>query len=152
RFASDAVVDLPAIARTVIAEAGYIEGDFNARNCSILTTLSEIPKDQRIPPQATLDDDAIERAAANDQANVFGYACRETPELMPLPISLAHRLARALDEAHRGGLRGLSSDGKTQVAVEYRNRQPLRINSISLTAAIREDAVVRHIEDHLRAL
>ena len=72
-----------------------------------------------------------------DQANVFGYACRDTPELMPLPISLAHRLARALERrASRRHAPWLSPDGKTQVSVEYRDSRPVRIHGISLTAAV----------------
>ena len=106
RFAADAVVDLPALARKVIADAGYVEGSFDARNCSILTSLVELPTSMREPTCVKPDEAAIETCVAHEQANVFGYACRETPELMPLPISLAHRVARALDGARATVCRG----------------------------------------------
>ncbi|MGZ8390714.1 MAG: S-adenosylmethionine synthetase N-terminal domain-containing protein, partial [Rhodoplanes sp.] len=96
RFAADGVIDLPSLARKVIADVGYVEGGFDARNCSILTSLVELPRSMRQPNCVKPDEKAIESCLAHDQANVFGYASRETPELMPLPVSLAHRIARAL--------------------------------------------------------
>jgi S-adenosylmethionine synthetase len=151
RFAADAAVDLPSLARKVIADAGYLEGRFDARNCSILTSLVELPGSMREPPSGDLDEAAIESRVAQDQVNVFGYACRETAELMPLPISLAHRLARALDRA-RAGEAWLLPDGKTQVSVEYRDNRPARIHSISLTAAVAIDTPSAKVEERLRAL
>ena len=152
RFAADAVVDLPALARKVIAEAGYLDSRFDARSCSILTSLAELPMNMREPPLATFDDEAIDRYVAHDQANVFGYACRETPALMPLPISLAHRLARAIDQARRTGMTWLSPDGKTQVSVEYRDSLPVRIHGISLTCAVEPDTPGAAVEQHLRTV
>jgi S-adenosylmethionine synthetase len=152
RFAADAVVDLPALARKVIADVGYVDGRFDARSCSILTSFAELPMEMREPPLAALDDAAIGRRVAHDQANVFGYACRETPELMPLPISLAHRLARAIDQARSSGVPWLSPDGKTQVSIEYRDFRPARIHSISLTAALDPDASSTDVEERLRAV
>jgi S-adenosylmethionine synthetase len=152
RFAADAIVDLPSLARMVIADAGYVGAQFNARNCSILTSIAQSPTDSREPLLAALDDAIIERRVAHEQANVFGYACRETPELMPLPISLAHRLARAIDRARREGMHWLSPDAKTQVTVEYRDARPVRIHSISLTAAFDLDLAGVDIEDRLRQL
>jgi S-adenosylmethionine synthetase len=152
RFAADAVVDLPSLARTVIADAGYVGAQFNARNCSILTSIAQAPTDSREPLLAALDDAIIERRVAHEQANVFGYACRETPELMPLPISLAHRLARAIDRARREGMHWLSPDAKTQVTIEYRDARPVRIHSISVAAALDLDLTGVDIEDRLRQL
>jgi S-adenosylmethionine synthetase len=84
---------------------------------------------------------------------VFGYACRESPELMPLPISFAHRLAQALDRTRRQGrLRWLLPDGKTQVSIEYRNSHPVRIHSLSLTAAVVPDTPSVEVEERLRLL
>ncbi|MGZ8390959.1 MAG: methionine adenosyltransferase domain-containing protein, partial [Rhodoplanes sp.] len=97
------------------------------------------------------DEKAIESCLAHDQANVFGYASRETPELMPLPVSLAHRIARALDRA-RPALPWLSPDGKTQVSIEYRDGRPARIHAIALTAAVSADAQIRQVEEGLRAV
>ena len=153
RFAADAVVDLPSLARRVIADAGYVDGRFDARSCSILTSFSELPADTRDPPLTVPASQAFEAQAAHDQANVFGYACRETPELMPLPISLAHRLARALDEARAAETDWLSPDGKTQVSVVYRRGEPARIHTISLTAAVNEKApAAAEAAERLRAV
>lgn len=152
RFAADAIVDLPGLARTVIADAGYVGAHFNARNCSILTSIVELPIDTREPLLPAPDDAAIDRRVAHEQANVFGYACRETPELMPMPVSLAHRLARAIDEARGSGMTWLSPDAKTQVTVEYRHSRPVRIHGISLTAAVEPDAPAVDVEERLRAL
>ncbi len=152
RFASEAPVDLPSIARKVIADAGYVDNGFDARSCSILTSFVELRGPMRDPPALLHDDAAIEAAVAQDQANVFGYACRDTTELMPLPISLAHRLARSLDDARRNGAPGLSPDGKTQVSIEYRGDRPARIHTISLTTAVTPDADAQGLDDGLRSL
>jgi S-adenosylmethionine synthetase len=151
RCAAEAVVDHPSLARKVIADAGYLGGRFDARNCSILTSLTDLPLSARRPPPVALDDEAIERCPAQDQANVFGYACRETPELMPIPITLAHRLARALDQA-RSRFPWLSPDGKTQVSVEYRKGRPVRIHTMSIIAALAVEAKASEAEEGLRVL
>jgi len=151
RFAAEAVIDLPSLARKVIADVGYVEGGFDARNCSILTSLVELPKSMRQPSCVKPDEAAIETCFALDQANVFGYACLETPELMPLPISLAHMLARALDRA-RPSLAWLSPDIKTQVSIEYRERRPVRIHTIAVTAAVSAGTPNRRVEEGLRAV
>ncbi len=136
RYAADALVDLPALARKVMQDVGYAAGSFDARNCSILTSLVELPLDAREPPLSALEDDAaIGRRVAHEQANVFGYACRDTPEFMPAPISLAHKVARALDSARHDGFSSLSPDAKTQVSVEFCGGRPTRVHGVSLTVA-----------------
>ena len=152
RYAAEANVDLPSLARKVIAEVGYTDGRFNARSCSILTSFTELPFTIREPQLSIVDDEMIERYVAQDQANVFGYACRDTPELMPLPISLAHRLARAFDNARRAGERWLSPDTKVQVSVEYRNAKPVRIYGITVAAAVSRDESRVAIEERFRNL
>jgi S-adenosylmethionine synthetase len=152
RFAAEAVIDLPSLARSVITEAGYLDTQFDARKCSILTSLTELPLSLREPPLALSDEVGIEARPAQDQANVFGYACRETPELMPLPITLAHRLARALDEARRADGLWSSPDGKTQVSVEYRHNRPARIHTISLTVPVGPEVGIAAFEERLRSL
>jgi S-adenosylmethionine synthetase len=149
-FAAQANVDLPALARKVIGDVGYLDGHFDARSCSILTSLAELPLATREPPLIDPDDETIGRRVAHDQANVFGYACRETPELMPLPISLAHHLARTLDNARRAELPWLSPDAKTQVSVEYRDWRPVRVHGISLAAAVNRDVSRAGASDDLR--
>lgn len=152
RFVADAVVDLPALARQVIGDVGYLDARFNARSCSILTSVAELPAEMREPLLAAPDDAEIDRRVAHEQCNVFGYACCETPELMPMPISLAHRLARAIDEARVKGMHWLSPDAKTQVTVEYRQGRPVRIHGISLTAAVDPDLAGVDLKDRLQHL
>jgi S-adenosylmethionine synthetase len=152
RFAAEGSLDLPSLARNVIEKAGYRDTEFDARKCSILTSLTELPMTLREPPPLDIDAAWIDAHPVQDQVNAFGYACRETPELMPLPIMLAHALARALDEAGRADTPWLSPDGKTQVSVEYRDHRPRRIHTISLTVPVSESVRASEVEERLRAL
>lgn len=138
RFAACAVVDLPGVARQVIARIGYENEGFNPRTCSVMTSLNELHPDALAArDERTMSDAEIERVVVQDQVTVFGYACRQTPALMPLPIWLAHRLARRLAEVRTAGdLPYLAPDGKTQAAVEYRGRRPRRIHGLSLSTAL----------------
>jgi S-adenosylmethionine synthetase len=137
RFRSEARVDVPEVAREVIREVGYTRGVFNASDCAVLTSLADRP----LEPELRLDETQMSEAeldqlTARHQATVFGYACRQTPELMPLPLSLAHRLAFRLSAIRRSGEVGyLCPDGKTQVGVEYREGRPYRIHGITLLAS-----------------
>jgi S-adenosylmethionine synthetase len=134
RFASEIKVDIPTLARQVIHQAGYTEGEFSARNCSILTSLIEMPASARIKQdESTLDEASLETLVARNQVTAFGFACRQTPALMPLPIWLAHRLARRLSQVRSSrSLPYLTPDGTVQVGVEYRNRHPYGVHSITL--------------------
>lgn len=153
RYAADALVDLPALARMVMQDVGYAAGSFDARNCSILTSFVELPLEAREPPLSELEDDAaIGRRVAHEQANVFGYACRDTPEFMPAPISLAHKVARALDAARRDGFSALSPDAKTQVSVEFCGGRPTRIHGVSLTVAFDGAPAEKDRFEHLRMI
>jgi S-adenosylmethionine synthetase len=135
RYAAEAMVDLPSLARGVIAEAGYVGESFDARTCSILTSVSELGATARAPRGTEIDEEhEIESLAATEQANVFGYATDETPSLMPAPLVLAHRLARALDAA-RAALPWLGPDGKTQAGVLYRGGRPVELSTLALTVA-----------------
>jgi len=140
RFASTAQVDIPDVARRVIRQVGYEQGEFDATRCTIMTSLSEHPLNPlHRQDERRFTDDQIEALTVDNQATAFGFACTQTPALMPLPIWLAHRLARRLAEVRRDrGLVYLSPDGKTQVGVEYRDRKPHRIHSIALMASQRE--------------
>lgn len=154
RFASTATVDIPEVARQVIRQVGYTGEDFNADTCTVMTSLAELP----ITPLADereLDDEAMERIPAHNMANCFGYACDQTPALMPLPIWLAHKLARRLVAARlQRQLTYLSPDGKTQVGVEYRQGRPARIHSLTLVAGQRRGQQVDadRLRDDLMAL
>ncbi|ARV57789.1 methionine adenosyltransferase [Nostocales cyanobacterium HT-58-2] len=137
RFESSASVDFTNIARQVIDEVGYEQKEFNGKTCSILTSLKELPTDEdRFFDERNLSDEEIERIPVRNQANVFGFACNQTYALMPLPIWLAHKIAKRLSEVRRQNLLSyLTPDGKTQVGVEYRNCRPYRIYSITVIAS-----------------
>lgn len=134
RFASHATVDMPNVARQVINQVGYDQPAFNGKTCSIVTSLRELPAEERRAfNEKELSEEAIDRIAVKNQVTVFGFACDQTPAFMPLPIWLAHRLARRLTSVRLQKLLPyLTADGKTQVGVEYRNRRPYRIHSITV--------------------
>lgn len=133
RFASDAIVDIPDLARTVIKSVGYRPSDFNAAECTVVISQIEQSKTSREINFASVDDEEINRVSVSHQSTVFGYACKQTPELMPLPITLANQLARQLSKARRhGDVKYLSPDCTSQVGVEFVNDAPSRIDSITL--------------------
>lgn len=137
RFASHAKLDIPEIARGIIERVGYQEGEFNAKECTILTSLTELAAAGNPPTdEQQLSDQELERLTVGNQATVFGFACRQSPALLPLPIWLAHRLARQLAAVRANQrLPYLCPDGKTQVGVEYRIGRPARIHSVTLIAS-----------------
>lgn len=136
RFLSEASVDISTVARSVIRSVGYDHELFNPRTCAIMTSVIGYPHNERAPQdEGRIADGDLDRLPVGDQATVFGFACRHTPELMPLPVSLANRLAHELDKARSSDLPFLSPDGKVQVAVEFNNGMPSRIYGISLVAA-----------------
>ena len=143
RFAANASVDVAGVAREVISRVGYEGEEFNARTCSIMTSFNDIPPEEYdTVDERGLSEEEIEARPALEQVTAFGFACRQTDALMPLPIWLAHKLARRLAASRRERRASyLAPDGKTQVAVEYRSRRPHRIHSIALTAALAADAV-----------
>ncbi len=138
RFESDAIVDFTKIARQVIKQVGYDEPDFNAKTCSIVTSVKELSSNEyRYWDAKKLSDEEIELIPVKDQVTVFGFASNQTPAFMPLPIWLAHQLARRLTAVRKDNiLPYIAPDGKTQVGVEYRDRKPYRIHSISILASL----------------
>ena len=133
RYRSRTLVDIPHIARQVIREIGYDDKDFNARTSSILTSLNELPPEAPVADESALSDAQIEAVTARNTATLFGYACTQTPAFLPLPIWLAHKLARRLSAVRLTlQLPYLRPDAKAQVAVVFRNRRPVRIHSLTL--------------------
>jgi S-adenosylmethionine synthetase len=131
-----ASIDFAEAARDVLRRVGYDGDVFDARNCTVMTSLDELGPEQ---DDGIADaDDAVLSLRAHDQATVFGFACDHTEAFVPLPIWLAHRLARRLADARRSGaIEGLAPDGKTQVGVEFEGGRPRRIQSLSVVAAQR---------------
>src|SRR5216684_3965143 len=157
RFASHASVDIPNIARQVIDQVGYNQQAFNAKTCSIVTSLKELPPEERRSfDERELSEEEMDRIAVKNQVTVFGFACEQTPVLLPLPIWLAHRLARRLAFVRQQKvLPYLSADGKTQVGVEYRDRRPSRIHSITVIGSQNQSPVaggpsLTQLQDDLR--
>ncbi|MBE9049433.1 methionine adenosyltransferase [Nostocales cyanobacterium LEGE 11386] len=137
RFEPNTNVDFTNIARQVINQVGYEQSNFNGKTCSILTSLTELPPDpSHLFDEKKLSDAEIEQITVTNQVTVFGFACNQTYNLMPLPIWLAHKLAKQISAVKRQKiLPYLTPDGKTQVGVEYKNRRPHRIHSITVIAS-----------------
>ncbi len=136
---TNARVDFNTLVRGVIEKIGYSgarAGGFDARSCAVLIALDQQSPDiaQGVDEADDHDGDPLDKVGAGDQGIMFGYACDETPELMPLPISLAHRLALRLAQVrHDGSLGYLLPDGKTQVSVVYENDRPVAIDTILIS-------------------
>jgi S-adenosylmethionine synthetase len=137
KAASDAVVDIANTAREVILAVGYNRGSFNGKNCTIMTNLSDLEKPLPRLDGVQSDEEAFDQIGAQESVTVFGYACTQSPTLIPLPIWLAHRLVRQLDAVRKTTLPYLAPDGKCQVGVAFHDHTPYRIESISLVTSQR---------------
>jgi len=155
---SDSSIDLSATVRDVIQRSGYPAegGEFDPRHCAVMTSVTEAtPYERAVPDVDQLAEDAFDDVVVREQATVFGYACEGTPERMPLPIWLAHRIARRLFEARiEPDFEWMEADGKTQVGVEFAERRPVRLHSVSVEASHGKDREpdVRSLRESIREL
>ena len=151
-------VDIPKIARETVKEIGYTRAKygFDADTCSVLTAINEQSPDIAMGVNKALEhrgngEDELDKIGAGDQGMMFGFACNETEELMPLPIALAHELSRQLTKVRKdGSLKYLRPDGKTQVTIEYEGDKPIRVENIVVSTQHSPDVDLETIEKDIR--
>ena len=144
-------VDVPSIVRETITEIGYTDAKFglDGETCGVMTAIQEQSPDiargvdDALEHRAEHSGDPLDHLGAGDQGMMFGFACRETEELMPLPIAMAHRLSKRLADVRKAGVVPyLRPDGKSQVSIEYEAGRPVRVDTVLISAQHREEVDV----------
>ena len=158
-ISTNAYVDIPKVVRETIRKIGYDRAKygFDCDTCGVITAIDEQSSDIAMGVDEALEnksgeqiEDEVEAIGAGDQGIMFGFACNETEELMPLPISLAHKLSRKLTEVRKNGtLDFLRPDGKTQVTVEYEGNNPVRVHTILISTQHSEEVENEVIRENL---
>ena len=154
---TECYVDIPQIVRQTIKEIGYTRAKFgfDGDTCAVITAIDEQSPDIALGVDQALEarrgSRPLEKIGAGDQGMMFGFACDETPELMPMPITLAHKLCRRLDEVRKNGeLAYLRPDGKSQVTVQYEEGRPVRVDTVVVSAQHRPDVAMEKIRQDIR--
>jgi S-adenosylmethionine synthetase len=153
---TDCYVDIPKLVRATIRDIGYDRAKygFDSETCSVITSIDEQSADIAMGVNVALemrrdpnDKDRFDTIGAGDQGMMFGFACNETPELMPMPISLAHKITKKLAEVRKSGeISYLRPDGKSQVTVEYDGHIPVRVDTVVVSSQHSPDATHEQIE------
>ena len=162
-ISTNCYVDIPKVVRNTIEEIGYDRAKygFDCHTCAVLTSIDEQSADIAMGVDKALEaksgemtDDQIEAIGAGDQGMMFGFACDETPELMPMPISLAHKLSKRLSDVRKNGtLDYLRPDGKSQVTVEYDGDKPVRVDTVVISTQhgpeVDHETIEKDMQEHV---
>lgn len=150
---SDTYIDLQSVARDVINRIGYTKAEyrFDGDSCGVISMIHEQSDDINRGVDAQNQKNENKEQGAGDQGMMFGYACDETPEFMPMPISLAHKMAKKLTQVRKDGILDyLRPDGKTQVTVEYDDDKPVRVDAVVVSSQHSPDVDIQKLREDIK--